>query len=124
MLLPVTAFILYSLFFNRSCSHETSGVNTLNKRKNYLKNTGKYICRIKDTGWPARVIYDDELLNFNKGAQRLLKFKMYIHSTGHIQSVHLCGQESSLCASQFQSRASPRANPGHLFHDESRGPVL
>ena len=30
-----------------------------------------------------------------------------------------------LCASQFQPRASPpRANPGHLFHDESRVPGI
>ena len=31
----------------------------------------------------------------------------------------------TLRASQFQPRAfPPRANPGHLFHDESRGPGI
>ena len=32
---------------------------------------------------------------------------------------------SDLCASQFQPRAShPRVNPGHMLHDESRGPGI
>ena len=63
------------------------------------------------------------LLKTNDELTAMFKVNVFVIHVLYLEKVWHYSFEV-MCASQFQPRATPSANPGHLIHDESRGPDI